>query len=48
MEPELLDKKLDEAWKGWTGMWDLGEMTIRDIDNAAFRHGVEAVEDGRE
>lgn len=37
-----IEEKLETAYSEWRDLWDLDEMTLRDIYEAGFRHGVEA------
>lgn len=35
---------MDEAYEGWKDIQHLDEMSIRDVYECAFRHGVEAAQ----
>lgn len=43
-----IEEKIEEAYDGWREIWDLDDMTPREIYDAGFRHGVEAAEKQRD
>jgi len=42
---EKIGQKIEENFESWKSTWDLECMSIRDIYEAGFRHGVEAAEE---
>jgi hypothetical protein len=40
MDDEIdMNVEIESAYEGWRQVWDLDQMTLRDIYEAAFRHG---------
>lgn len=37
-----IEAAIEDAYQSWRGTWDLDEMTIREIYEAGFRHGVDS------
>lgn len=42
MDEETLNEKMEESYDGWKAVHDLEYMSIRDVYECAFRHGVAA------
>jgi hypothetical protein len=42
---EDLWQKIEENFESWKSTWDLECLSIRDIYEAGFRHGVETAEE---
>lgn len=48
MNEKLIQEKMEESFDGWKAVQDLASMSIRDVYECAFRHGVEAAEEASE
>ena len=48
MNEDQINEAMEEAYEGWKAVQDLETMSIRDIYECAFRHGVEAAEEHRD
>lgn len=45
MDESMIEEKMEEAFEGWKAVQDLERMSIRDVYECAFRHGVEVAEE---
>lgn len=45
LDESAIEEKMEEAFEGWKAIQDLERMTIRDVYECAFRHGVEAAKE---
>lgn len=44
MDEKILREKMEAAYEGWKAVQNLEYMSIRDVYECAFRHGVEEAE----
>ena len=45
MNEALMLEKMEESYEGWKAVQDLEYMSIREVYECAFRHGIEAVKE---
>ena len=42
-----MNELIEQNYQSWREVWDLDQMTLRDVYEAGFRHGYDAAQEGK-